>query len=84
MRADRRLTPLPSASLADHLERLDRSRRIFLDDMVSMNLEDWRRARSPVNADYHVTPEWVVFHLVEHEARHADQMRFLKVRAGSS
>jgi uncharacterized damage-inducible protein DinB len=84
MRTDRRLTHVPGVTLAEAVARLDGSRTVFLDDMTSMSLEDWRRARSPVNADYHVTPEWVVFHLVEHEARHADQMRSLKARASQS
>jgi hypothetical protein len=84
MRTDRRLTHVPGVRRSDAVARLDESRRVFLDDLSSMSLEDWRRARTPLNASYHVTPEWVVFHLVEHEARHADQMRSLKVRASQN
>jgi uncharacterized damage-inducible protein DinB len=81
MRTDQKLTHVPGVARVEAVQRLDESRRVFLDDLSSMSLEDWRRARTPVDAGYHVTPEWVVFHLVEHEARHADQVRFLKVRA---
>ena len=31
---------------------------------------DWRTLRSPPGEDYSATPEWIVFHLVEHEAGH--------------
>ena len=79
-RAGKRLTPVRSVLLKDHLDRLDRSRRVFLAELSSMSVEDWHRPRSPAGTDYEVTPEWVVFHLVEHEARHAEQMRFLKAR----
>jgi uncharacterized damage-inducible protein DinB len=80
-RAGKRLAPVHNVTLEGHLDRLGRSRKVFLADLAGMSQEDWRRPRSPAGADYEVTPEWVVFHLVEHEARHAEQMRFLKVRA---
>ena len=67
--------------LADHLGRLERSRAIFLDAFRGMSLDDWRRLRAPGDVDYHVTPEWAVFHLVEHEAGHAFQISALKARS---
>jgi uncharacterized damage-inducible protein DinB len=79
-RAGKRLTPVHAVPLHAHLDRLERSRKVFLADFAGMTAEDWRTPRSPAGTDYEVTPEWVVFHLVEHEARHADQMRYLKVR----
>ncbi len=79
---DGRLTVVKGVSLDDHLARLERTRKIFLDDLSSMSLADWRRPRTPPKEDYQVTPEWVVFHLVEHEAGHAFQINALKSRAG--
>jgi uncharacterized damage-inducible protein DinB len=78
---DGRLTPVRGVSLADHLARLERTRKVFLDDIRAMSLGDWRRLRSPKGEDYDVNPEWVAFHLVEHEAGHAGQIRALKSRA---
>jgi hypothetical protein len=46
-----------------------------------MSLADWRTPRSPKNEDYSVTPEWMVFHLVEHEAGHIFQVSALRSRA---
>ena len=65
-----------------HLSRLERSRATFLEAFRGMSLGEWRRPRRPGDrADYAVTPEWVVFHLVEHEAGHAFQISSLKARA---
>jgi len=74
------LTRVPNVSLGEHLGRLERSRTIFLDAFRGMTLVDWRRLRSP-GGDEEVTPEWVVFHLVEHEAGHAFQISAMKGRA---
>jgi hypothetical protein len=40
------------------------------------------RPRTPPNEDYEGTPEWVLFHLVEHESGHAFPISALKSRAG--
>lgn len=76
-----RLTTVLGIPLGEHLSRLETSRRIFLDSMQEMTLEDWRQLRRPGDVDYAVTPEWAVFHLVEHEAGHAFQISSLKARA---
>jgi uncharacterized damage-inducible protein DinB len=78
---DGRLTVVKGVSLGDHVARLERTRRVFLDDVARMSLADWRKPRSPKNEDYSVTPEWMVFHLVEHEAGHIFQVSALKSRA---
>lgn len=49
--------------------------------MKSMTGEDWSRLRDPAGEDYAVSPAWVVFHLVEHEAGHAAQIAVMKKRA---
>jgi hypothetical protein len=74
------MTSIPNVSLSDHLGRLERSRSIFLDAFRGMTLDDWRRLRSPSDEE-DVTPEWVVFHLVEHEAGHGFQISAMKRRA---
>ncbi|WDL95371.1 DinB family protein [Alicyclobacillus sp. ALC3] len=76
-----RLTAIKGVPLAEHLGRLERSRAVFLDAFRGMTLEDWRSLRAPDGENYEVTPEWTVFHLVEHEAGHAYQIRSLKRRA---
>lgn len=80
---DGRLTRVLGAPLADHVARLERSREAFLDQMREVPSDEWRRLRRPPDFDevnYEVTPEWAVFHLVEHEAGHAFQISALKAR----
>lgn len=76
-----RITPVMGISLDDHLARLDRSRAIFLERIKEITLADWSRLRSPEGEDYDVSPSWMVFHLVEHEAGHAAQIGVMKKRA---
>ncbi len=68
--AQERLTHVPGKSMQDHLDLLAEARRRFLELIAPMSPEDWRTLRSPEGEDYSATPEWVVFHLVEHEAGH--------------
>ena len=77
----KRLTPVLGESLEAHMGRLARSRKVFLETFKKIPLGEWRRMRSPENEDYSVTPEWAVFHLVEHEGGHAFQISSLKARA---
>ncbi|HLN60922.1 MAG TPA: DinB family protein [Symbiobacteriaceae bacterium] len=74
------LAHIPNASLEEHLSRLEQSRSVFLNAFRGMTLEDWRTLRIP-SEDEQVTPEWVVFHLMEHEAGHAYQIASIKRRA---
>jgi len=76
-----KLTVVRGVTLEDAIARLNSTRRIFLDDIATMSIADWRRPRSPKNEDYAVTPEWVAFHLVEHEAGHGFQISAVKSRA---
>ncbi len=76
-----RLSRVLGVPLAEHLGRLKRSRTIALETLREIPIEDWRRLRHPSDEDYEVTPEWAVFHLVEHEAGHAFQISSLKARA---
>jgi uncharacterized damage-inducible protein DinB len=76
-----RLTRVTGETLESHLGRLDRTRRRFLDEFRGMTLGDWRRERTPADTQYSATPEWIVFHLVEHEAGHGAQIGSLVRRA---
>ena len=73
------LTRVLGVPIAEHVARLNRSREVFLKELEGISSAEWRRLR-PSPPQEEVTPEWVVFHLVEHEAGHAFQMRSLKAR----
>lgn len=79
--AEGRITAVVGVPLGEHVARLDRTRALFLARMRETTQEDWARLREPEGEDYAVTPAWVVFHLVEHEAGHAAQIAVLKKRA---
>jgi uncharacterized damage-inducible protein DinB len=81
MSRDGRLARLRGEGIDESVARLRRTRRRFLDVMRAMQPEDWVRARDPADTDYSVTPEWAVFHLVEHEAGHGAQIGSLRRRA---
>ena len=76
-----RLTRVLGVPLPEHVGRLNRSREVFLKELKGISSAEWRRLRpDPQDHEYEVTPEWVVFHLVEHEAGHAFQISSLKAR----
>lgn len=78
-----RLTRVSGVPIAEHVARLERSREVFLEELRGISPEEWRRLRRPPDfeeVNYEVTPEWAVFHLVEHEAGHAFQISSLKAR----
>lgn len=66
------LTHVEGQSLEEHFHRLSTVRQVFLSHLQSMTLSDWRTPR--VLEEYSVTPEWVVYHLIEHEANHRGQI----------
>lgn len=66
------LTPVPGSTLAEHIHRLDVVRQAILTHFRHMTAADWRTPRDL--PDYTVTPEWVVYHLIEHEAHHRGQI----------
>jgi len=75
----RRLTQVKGLGLSQHLGRLETVRGLLLDVFRSMHLEEFRRVRSL--AEYDVTPEWVLHHLIQHEAEHRSQIGGLRVAA---
>jgi len=74
-----RLTQVQGLSLEQHLERLEIVRRLLLDVFQLMDLPEFRRVRKL--ADYDVTPEWVIHHLMQHEAEHRSQIGALRAAA---
>jgi uncharacterized damage-inducible protein DinB len=74
-----RLTQVEGISLEQHLNRLETVRGLLLEVYEQMDLSDFRRVRSLEN--YEVTPEWVLHHLIQHEAEHRGQIGSLRAGA---
>jgi uncharacterized damage-inducible protein DinB len=74
-----RLTQVRGFSLEDYLNLLAKVRILLLGVYGRMDLSDFRRARSL--EPYDVTPEWVLHHLMQHEAEHRSQIGALRNRA---
>ncbi len=72
-------TPVSGESLDTHFERLAVARRAFLDVMKNMSLEDYRTPRPSDGVP--TTPEWIIEHLVQHEAEHRGQIWDTRVAA---
>lgn len=70
--ANGRLTQAPGFSLEQHLSRLSTVRNLVLDAYLRMDLAAFRLVHS--FEQYDVTPEWVLHHLVQHEAEHRGQI----------
>lgn len=75
-----RLTIITSVSLDDHFRRLDATRKRLLDVFREMSLDEFRRVRHMEH--YDVTPEWVIHHLIQHEAEHRGEMAMVRALAG--
>jgi uncharacterized damage-inducible protein DinB len=73
------LTQVKAISLEQHLKRLETVRSLLLNVYQTMELREFRRTRSLEN--YDVTPEWVLHHLMQHEAEHRSQIGSLRARA---
>jgi uncharacterized damage-inducible protein DinB len=67
-----RLVPVVGLPLAEHLRRLDATRAALLARLRPMDAADLRRPRRLER--YDVTPEWVLHHLLQHEAEHRGQV----------
>ncbi len=74
-----RLSQVQGVNLTEHLERLATVRSLLLDAFQGMELSEFRRVRSL--EQYDVTPEWVLHHLMQHEAEHRSQIGSLRDRA---
>jgi len=65
--------------LEQHLERLETVHGLLMEAFQPMSLEEFRRIR--LLANYDVTPEWVLHHLMQHEAEHRSQIGSLRAAA---
>ena len=77
--AHAQLTVVTGESLEAHWARLEEVRRRLLAAYQTMTLEDFRRVRAL--PEYDVTPEWVLHHLMQHEAEHRGQIVGLRAKA---
>ncbi|MFD9628217.1 DinB family protein [Peribacillus muralis] len=69
---DGALTHIEGQTMEEHVDRLNMVRKVFLSTFRSIDLNDWRNPR--LLEKYDVTPEWVVYHLLEHESHHRGQI----------
>ncbi|WP_057914257.1 DinB family protein [Peribacillus muralis] len=69
---DGALTHIEGQTIEEHVDRLNKVRKVFLSSFRSIDLNDWRNPR--LLEKYDVTPEWVVYHLLEHESHHRGQI----------
>jgi uncharacterized damage-inducible protein DinB len=74
--AEGRLTQVQGFSLEQHLHRMAVVRQYLRDAFQSMTPDEFRRIRSLEN--YDVSPEWVLHHLMQHEAEHRSQIWALR------
>jgi uncharacterized damage-inducible protein DinB len=73
------LTSIQGVALSEHLARLDSVRKHILAAYQAMDVHEFRRIRRL--ADYDVTPEWVLHHLMQHEAEHRSEIGGLRASA---
>jgi uncharacterized damage-inducible protein DinB len=70
--AQHNLYALPGTSLTRYLEGLQVVREHLVRTVQSLTVEDLRCPRSL--PQYDVTPDWVLHHLVQHEAEHRAEL----------
>jgi len=73
---ERRLSRVDGQSLDDHRQRLAGVRAFTLAHLTPMTNEDFHRVRSL--DDYDVAPDWVLHHLLQHEAEHRSHIAWLR------
>ncbi len=74
--ADGRLSPVLGETMAQHLDRLARTRSMVLGALCAMPPEEFHRIRA--RSDYDVSADWVVFHLIDHEVEHRVRLTALR------
>lgn len=77
--ADDLLTVAQGETFAQLTERLDAVRMLFLDALQGMSTAEFHRARTL--PDYDVTPQYVLHHLMQHEAEHRGEIGMLRALA---
>jgi hypothetical protein len=71
-----RLIQVDGQPIDVHLERLSSVRRYLLERLSPMTNEDFHRVR-PLAA-YDAAPDWVLHHLLQHEAEHRSHIAWLR------
>lgn len=77
--ADGHLARWRGEALPTLIERLTFVRQRLIAVFASMSAENFRRPRDL--PDYDVTPEWVLYHLLEHESAHRGEIGMVKLMA---
>jgi hypothetical protein len=72
----RHLSRVDGQSLASHQERLAKIRAYVLRQLRPMTNDDFHRRRTLER--YDVAPDWVVHHLLQHEAEHRSHIAWLR------
>ncbi|MGH2445584.1 MAG: DinB family protein [Candidatus Limnocylindria bacterium] len=72
----RHLSRIDGQSLDEHLERLAGIRAFALEHVKPMTNEDFHRVRS--FDDYDAAPDWVLHHILQHEAEHRSHIAWLR------
>jgi uncharacterized damage-inducible protein DinB len=73
------LTEVQGMTLKQHLDRLTAIRTMFTAAIKPMSVEDFHRTRA--RDRFHVSPAWVLYHLIDHEAEHRSQIARLRDQA---
>lgn len=71
-----RLSLIQGAMLEEHIQRLDLVREHLFASFRGMTLQEFRRPHD--FPDYQVTAEWVLHHLIQHEAEHRGHIQMLR------
>ena len=74
-----RLTAIQGHDLAWYIHRLDDTRARLLEAFRAIRVDDFRRPRGL--AEYDITPEWTLHHLMQHEAEHRGELASMRARA---
>lgn len=72
----RHLSRIDGQSIDDHRRRLAGVRAFTLEHLKPMTNEDFHRVRSLDT--YDVAPDWVIHHLLQHEAEHRSHIALLR------
>lgn len=79
---DDTLSQIEGQTLDEHLHRLQCVRQELLFHFRLVDLKDWRTSRKLPH--YDVTPEWGMYHLIEHESHHRGQIFQMLANLNSS
>jgi len=73
---DGSLAPVQELDLANHLNRMAVVRADLLKQLKGMTHDEFYRVREL--PPYDVNPAWVMYHLLEHEAKHGEQIAHIR------